>query len=95
MAKKKHVYTEPPDAEKRKRLAELELQIVSFKTNGRLWDVEDEQVNNVLKERDDLFYEINTHLSGLSFHDMDDAQYEEIDKAHQEQCEKETPYDDD
>ena len=78
--------------DKRVRLREIKEMIQSWMATGRLWDEKDEYVKSILEEHDQLFYEVNPHLTGLSFHDMNDTDWDEIDKKHQEECEKDNPY---
>ena len=93
--KKQHEAVLAQNNDQRVRLREIEEMIQSWMATGRLWDDQDAYVKSILEERDQLFYEINPHLTGLSFHDMNDAQWDEIDRKHQEECEKEDPYGDD
>ena len=81
-----HVYSQPEKAPQMARLAEIEETITLWRTSGKLWDYEDENVAAILKERDSLFQEINPHLSGMSFFDMSDEDYEEIDKKAAEEA---------
>lgn len=88
MAKPKHIVTLPKDNDKRIRLRELEAKIQSWKCTGRLWDMEDEHVAETLEERDKLFYEVNSHLTGLSFNDMTDEDWEKIDEKVKDESEQ-------
>jgi hypothetical protein len=89
MAKQKYIASLDNNP-KKVRLRELEETIHSWwhGTSGRLWDPDDEEVQETLKERDKLFYELNPQLTGLNFHDMTEEDYEEIDRKIKENADK-------
>ena len=87
MAKKKQYVATLDTNPKRKRLTELEEIIHSWwhGSSGKLWDSDDPYVDEILAERDELFYELNPHLTGLSFNDMKDEDWEKIDQIVKEE----------
>jgi hypothetical protein len=75
----------------RLRLIELEEQICSWKHSGRLWDPTDKEVAAALKERDNLWNALEPQ-SPLECKDVDEDEWDRIDREVKEEAEKE-PYD--
>lgn len=74
----------------RLRLIELEELIMAFKHSGRLWDMEDKRVTEILAERDKLWNKLEPQ-NPIECRDIKEEDWEQIDKEVKEEVSKETP----
>lgn len=92
MTKKQSTRTNPgqvqiDESPDRMRLIELEDQIRALFARGKLWDVDDPQVAEILNERDELWTKLEPQ-NPIECRDIKEEDWEEIDRKVAEEAAK-------